>query len=73
MNCTTWAVQKLVVAGINVPQNIVVSLPAPGFTQCRVEGLTPGRLGEDLRVYPVPTGGNKNTTGGHGPSSSTCQ
>ncbi len=73
MNCTTWAVQKLSAAGINVPQNVVTSLPAPGFTQCRVEGLTPGRIGEDLRSYQLPTGATKNTTGGNGPSSTTCQ
>ena len=72
-NCTTWTVDKLEKAGIYVPRTNVVSLNAPSVTECRIEGLTPGQLGQDLRnQYPLPSGATKNVTGGNA-SSSTCQ
>ena len=73
-NCTTWTVDKLEKAGIYVPRTNVVSLGGiPVIGECRIEGLTPGQLGQDLRNnYPLPSGAIKNSTGGYSPSS-TCQ
>ena len=63
-NCTTFAINALGAAGINLPRT--------SGTWLNGSGLNPGDLGEDLRAMQLPSDMTRTTLSGTHPNQGVC-